>query len=309
LNLPGTSSGWLLWPVREKVGPRVQTLLAEPGHWPRASSSRRRHGYWAAAVALEPWIIVTLLRRTILAVLLCSSVLSVFCTGTPTFVGSTSGGGGQTPAFVQKNEVENAQGSQQTSIQVALLGVRASSLLVVACRVSEPGQHISVTSPGATWNEDVFQADPPHGEWTLSIHSAPNVPEGDTTITIHTSPAEFMRCGVMEYSGVATSSHVEATAADGSIAGTMANSGNLTTLGPNRLLVCAVATDTDIGNGLLYIAQDGYTLRLNAPAANDKIQIEDKVAATAGTYNGRMEHSTPDGNIWKAVLVAYKPGS
>jgi hypothetical protein len=225
---------------------------------------------------------------------------------------SAAGGGEATPAFIQSEEAENAQREQQQqTLQITLPNVQPGSLLVVAVR-SSGGFHISATSdPVETWTEDAYWNTATGSSFSISMLSAHNVTGGTTTITVDSGTLDWVRVGAMEYSGVATSSPAEDWSGAGNVGAgtTMADSGDVTTLGPNRLLVCAVATDTDIGDGTLYVAQDGYALRLNLPFAFDKLQTQDRVAATAGTYDGRMQHSTPGGDGWMAVLVAYKPGS
>jgi hypothetical protein len=219
---------------------------------------------------------------------------------------------GSTPAFVQAEEGQNATGGGQT-IQISLSNpVTAGSLLVVGVRASS-GRHMTVSSnPSNTWSESVYHVHGVSGGgWSVSIWTAPNAAAGHTTVTIDAGASDFLRAGVSEYSGVALSSPVEATADEDGL-GTMANSGRVVTRGPNRLLFLAVATDSDFGDGQLYVPQAGYTLRWDATAAgsHEKIQTADKIAATAGTYDGRMQHSTPanpSGDSWSAVLVAFKP--
>ena len=186
--------------------------------------------------------------------------------------------------------------------------VTAGSLLVATVRTDnngEAGTVQSVTSqPGnRTWTRDRRQVSPT--DFFLEVWSLPNAPGGVTTVTVtQGGPADQQRIVLTEYSGVATSNHVDATTS-GAATGATANAGNITTPGTDRLIHVAVAADGN-DDADSFTPGPGYTIHDLGPDpyGSDKTMTQHRVAAIAGAYGTTM------GNIhdsWAAVAVAYKP--
>lgn len=199
------------------------------------------------------------------------------------------------PTYVQSRAADN-DSTGQLSITFNN-PVRAGSLLVVAIRMSNGGSATITSSPPAAWTQDAWRMSIVSG-WSTGVYSAPNVTGGPTTVTASVSGgSDAVRMTIHEYSGVAATSPAYMTSNAASTSGS-ANSASVTTTMANSLLFCSVATDSDL---LGFVAGSGYTLRANG---GEKIQTEDRIAATVGTYSGMMGLSS---DTWAAILVAYKP--
>jgi MYXO-CTERM domain-containing protein len=139
----------------------------------------------------------------------------------------------------------------------------------------------------------------------LEVWSRTNATGGATTVTVTCSgPPDQMRIVLTEYSGIATSSHVDATVA-ATDTGATADAGDITTTGPNRLIHVAAASDGN-DDADTFTPGPGYTIHDLGPdpSGSDKTMTQHRVAATAGDYGTTM------GNIndsWAAVAVAYRP--
>ncbi len=138
---------------------------------------------------------------------------------------------------------------------------------------------------------------------TVAIYYAENIKGGVNTVTVSDTVSGPLRIAILEYSGIAISSSLDATAM-GQGTSTAPNSGNLTTAASGDLLLAAIAT---INSGS-FTAGSGYTIEDFVPAEpSTKLITEDQIQAASGTVSAGTTLGTSDN--WGAVLVAVKaPG-
>jgi len=135
---------------------------------------------------------------------------------------------------------------------------------------------------------------------TSAIYYAENIKAGANTITVTMTVSGPLRIDILEYSGVATSNSLDATAA-ATTTSTSPNSGNLTTAANGDLLLGLVAT----ADSTTFTAGTGYTIRDFVPVEpNTKLITEDQIQATAGTASASATLN-PSSN-WGAILAAFK---
>ncbi len=201
---------------------------------------------------------------------------------------------------------------------LTITGVTAGNFLVVvtALSIGDAAIPTVVTSPGETWIRDLhsYTHESQITGDSLDIFHVDNVSAGSKTITI-TSPGNTLNGGrslravVLEYSGVGTNSPAHKTsiasyppAPQPAITG---SAGSVTTTIPNCLIIVGCRTDSD-GEG--WVAGDGYTMRTLHPNSNtepdQKLGIEDRIAATPGTYSGTL---TFNQDIFACGMVAFAP--
>lgn len=185
--------------------------------------------------------------------------------------------------------------------------VTSGNLLVATIRTDNNGVTCtSVTSqPGnQKWTVDRRQLSVTN--FYLEVWSCPNATGGDTTVTVKCSgPPDQMRIVLDEYTGIATSSHVNGTPVSDTDTSATANAGNITTTVSNALIHSAGAADGN-DDADTFTPGPGYTIHYLGPdpAGSDKTMTQHRVAATAGSYGttmGRLNDS------WAAVAVAYAP--
>jgi hypothetical protein len=215
------------------------------------------------------------------------------------------------PAFVQSGYGECYPATTCT-VRFGVPGIQGvnvtpGNLMVMTIRTDNNGaQCTSVTSqPGnQTWLVDRRQLSPTN--FYLEVWSRPNATGGSTSVTVTCSgPADQMRIVLTEYSGIATSSHVDDSVTSGAATSATANAGNITTLGANRLIHVAAATDGN-DDADTFRSGSGYTIHDLGPdpSGSDKTMTQHRVAATAGTYATTMSNLN---DSWAAIAVAYKP--
>ena len=137
---------------------------------------------------------------------------------------------------------------------------------------------------------------------TLAIYYAENIKGGANTVTVSMSVSGPLRFAILEYSGVATSNSIDATAAATGTS-TAPNSGNLNTTASGDLLLGAMAST----NAQTFTAGSGYTTEDFVPATGTKLITEDQIQAAAGAASATATLSSSD--TWGAVLVAVKAPS
>jgi centrosomal CEP192-like protein len=179
----------------------------------------------------------------------------------------------------------------------------AGNWIGVCIRAGKSGQVFTVTdSKGNTYHKAVqfnVTIDTPNGD-TLGIFYAENIGGGANTVTVSDTISATLRLAILEYSGVATASSLDTTAA---IQGTSAspNSGNATTTASGDLLLSAVLT----GNPASITAGNGYTIEERVPTEpNTKLMAEDQVQAVAGSISAAASLAASDN--WGAGLAAFK---
>ena len=138
---------------------------------------------------------------------------------------------------------------------------------------------------------------------TQAIYYAENIKAGANTITVTMSVSGPLRFAIMEYSGVATSNSLDATAT-GTNTSTAPATGNMTTTANGDLLLATISTaDSDT-----FTAAAGYTVRDVVPAPpNAKMITEDQIQSAAGTSSASATLSVS--SAWGAVLASFKPAN
>ena len=205
-------------------------------------------------------------------------------------------------AFVKKQE-KSCVGSLVASTPCNVAGVVANSTLIAVCKLSIGG-NCTPTSSGITWTQDISRTHTGLG-WVLQVYSA-LIPAGGAVNTTFTSSggATAIRIILTEFSGVATSSRVDATAAS-SGTGSAVSAGSVTTTAASELLVVGAGTDSDL---LGWSPGAGYTFanpNCNVNIEPDqKVCMEYKTSGATGNYTGTL---TINSDSWVAAMVAYRP--
>ena len=136
---------------------------------------------------------------------------------------------------------------------------------------------------------------------TSTIYYAENIKGGANTVTVSMIVSAPLRFAILEYSGVATSNSLDATAA-ATGTGTAVSSGSATTTINGDLLFGSASTV----DGANYTAGTGYTIRDSVPSgAGAKFITEDGIQTIAGTASATATLAS-SGN-WGALFAAFKP--
>jgi hypothetical protein len=135
---------------------------------------------------------------------------------------------------------------------------------------------------------------------TSAIYYAENIKGSANTITVTMTVSGPLRIDILEYSGVATSNSLDATAA-ATTTSTSPNSGNLTTTANGDLLLGEVST----ADSTTFTAGSGYAIRDFVPVEpNTKLITEDQIQSAAGTASASATLSVSSN--WGAILAAFK---
>jgi hypothetical protein len=179
------------------------------------------------------------------------------------------------------------------------------SLLVVMVGLSNAGTNVTVSSPGLSFQEDIAYN---RYDVRIEMWSAANVSAGNHTITVSCSQSEYIRWGVAEFSGVASSNYAVDTAT-GYGTGSTISTGTVSVSDSDTLLVAFVRTDGDeTAHGTIYPGSN-FTLiwPFSANEPQQKIMAEYRVVGSSGTYPNGFTMDNGDGGGWVAGLVAYAP--
>lgn len=199
----------------------------------------------------------------------------------------------------------NMDASTQTNNSLAFANnTTAGNFIAVAIRGSgSSSQVFTVSDSGGNTYHQAFSVGLTASLETFAIFYAENIQGGPDKITVTQSVLGTLRFAILEYSGVATSNSLDATAtAQGSSASP--NSGNLTTTANGDLLLATIITK----NSGTYTAAGGYNIEETIePAPNAKIVAEDQLQNTAGTVSAGVSLAASD--IWGAGLAAFRSTS
>jgi len=178
----------------------------------------------------------------------------------------------------------------------------AGDLIVVSIRASSTGQVFSVSDSNGNTYRRAVQFNETVDATTLGIFYAENAHAGANTVTVSDTISGTFRFAILEYSGIATASSLDGTAA---AQGTSAspNSGNLTTSVPGDLLFGIAST----ANPASFTAAAGYVIRESVPSNGAKLIAEDRVQPSAGAASAGATLGASD--IWGSALAAFKAAS
>src|SRR5258708_4388205 len=138
------------------------------------------------------------------------------------------------------------------------------------------------------------------GGYSFAIIYDESIKGGANTITVSDTVAGPFRFAILEYSGVATSNSLDATAVTQGNS-TSPNSGSLSPTANGDLLLGAIVTQ----NPAALTAGTGYTIEERVPAEpNTKLIAEDQIQTTAGLASAGASLAAADN--WGAGLAAFK---
>ena len=183
----------------------------------------------------------------------------------------------------------------------------AGNWIGVLIRTGHSGQTLTVNDTRGNTYKQAMQSnetlDTPNGE-TFAMYYAENIAAGANTVTVTESITNnTLRFGILEYSGVATSSSLDVIAtAQGT--GTAPSSGSATTTAGGDLVLGMVVT----ANGSTMTAGTGFTIEERVPAApNTKLIAEDEIKPVIGAVAANTTLAASDN--WGAGLAAFKAAS
>ena len=179
----------------------------------------------------------------------------------------------------------------------------AGNWIAVVIRAGGSGQTFAVSDTRGNTYRRAVQFNETVDGTTLGIFYAENIAGGPNSITVSDSMTGTMRFGILEYSGVASTSSLDVTsAAQGT--GTTPNSGPATTTSSGDLVIGLISS----ANGATFVAGSGYVLQGQVPAApNTKLGIEDRRQAAPGSVSAGATLSAS--NNWGAALAAFRPAA
>jgi galactose oxidase-like protein/Big-like domain-containing protein len=216
----------------------------------------------------------------------------------------TGGGGGGPITFVQANASTN-DAAAATIAQAFPTANTAGNLIVVAVSWSDnPAPSMRATDTlGNTYSIATNDFDPGNRQG-LAILYAPNIRAGANTVTVTLGiTGGYRRIIVSEYSGIVTTSPLDAAAANRATGTTTANAITSTTATTtaNGDLIFGVVMD-DSGNFGTITAGTGFTVRATLNGMD--LASEDKIQGTAGPVAATFTFSRAD--VYLAQMAAFK---
>jgi IPT/TIG domain len=201
------------------------------------------------------------------------------------------------PAFV----TGNVNACNATSCAVSLTNTNAGDVIVLGLFVLDSTAVSSVTdTQGNSYTPIGSQTWSSHG-FVEKLYYAKNIKGGANTTTVTLAGSKYMEVHLYDYSGLDTSSPLDASAPVQTGTSTSAISGTLTTTNANDLLVAFFHSDNGVNN----IAGSGFTPRTFA--LDGYPLAEDKNVTVAGSYSAAMNFT---GNAdYVAFFVAFKAAS
>jgi len=183
----------------------------------------------------------------------------------------------------------------------------AGNWIAVCIRAGHASQVLTVTdSRGNTYHQAVLYnmtVDTPNGE-TLGIFYAESIAGGANSVTVKESISNnTLRFAILEYSGVAMASSLDATAMSQGVSSAASSGTPVNVLGGDLLLGLITSS-----NPAVFTAGTGYVIRDAVPGtSNAKLITEDQIQAAPGTASVSASLSVSD--QWGAALAAFKAAS
>lgn len=157
-----------------------------------------------------------------------------------------------------------------------------------------------VDSLGQTWSEAQSQVQSTDGNIMKIVYFANTVGGANTLTCTWTGGGPTFRCGVLEYSGVATTTPLDQHTSAQGAAGT-ADSGNVTPSQDNELVIMAASNS----NGTTFTIGTG-TKRVNVPdATTTRIGAGEEIQTTATARQSSWTFGS-SGN-WSSLIATFKP--
>ena len=191
----------------------------------------------------------------------------------------------------------NVNACAATSCAVNLTGTNAGDLIVlglfvlnstsVSSVIDMQGNQYTLIGSPQTWS--------PHN-YVERLYYAKNIKGGANTTTVTLSGSAYMEMRLYDYSGLDTSSPLDASATPQTGTSVTGTSGTLTTSNANDLLFGYFHSDNDVTNS----AGSGFTGRI----LGDDPEGEDRVVTSTGSYSATMSFSGSADYV--GFLVAFK---
>lgn len=179
--------------------------------------------------------------------------------------------------------------------------VTAGNFLVGYCYSANVGATVvAADSLGQTWSEAQSQSQTTDGN-VMKIVYFPNTVGGANTLTCtFTGGGPSFRCGVSEYSGVATTTPLDQHTSAQGAAGT-GDSGSVTPSQDNELVIMAASNS----NGTTFTIGTG-TKRVNVPdATSTRIGGGEEIQTTATTRQSSWTFGSSAN--WASLIATFKP--
>ena len=169
-------------------------------------------------------------------------------------------------------------------------------------RAGKTGQAFTIADTRGNTYRKAAQLNETVDVTTVAIFYAEDIAAGTNTVTVSDSiNGGTLRFAIFEYSGVATGSSLDVTAAAQGTSATP-NSGSAATTAADDLVIGAISTS----DAATFTAGSGYVIQERVPATSTKLVVEDRRQATAGAVSASATLSVS--RIWGAVMAAFKRG-
>ena len=179
----------------------------------------------------------------------------------------------------------------------------AGNWIGICVRAGATNENFTVTDSNGNVYHQAFAINETGNGNTLAIFYAENIASGANIVAVSDTASAALQFAILEYSGIATSASLDATA---SAIGNSASpsSGNATTSNNGDLLLGASMS----ANAATFTAGSGYTVEEFVPAGpNTKLIAEDEILSLAGTASAAATLSAT--NFWAAGLASFKPST
>jgi len=176
----------------------------------------------------------------------------------------------------------------------------AGNFIAVLIRAGKSGQVFTISdSRGNTYRKAVsfnmsVDAD------TIGIYYAEFIAGGPNTVTVSDTISGTLRFAIMEYSGVAVSGSLDATAASEGLSASPTSGNAIPSLGGDLLLGAIITSDAET-----YTAGPGFKIEdFVPPAPNSKLVTEDQLQTVMGPASATVTLGASD--PWGAAIAAFK---
>jgi hypothetical protein len=211
---------------------------------------------------------------------------------------SVTSGGANRIALVQDTSLD---AGTATATTLAFSAKNTAGHWIAVCvRAGALNEAITVSDSTGNTYKKALQSYQTSDGFTYAIFYAENISGGANAIRIEDTIRGTLRVAILEYSGVATSGSLDATAtAQGSSASPV--SGDAKTTANGDLLLGAIMT----ADPETFTAGTGYKTEESAPAEpGTKLVVEDQIQTTAGEAAAGATLGGAD--LWAAGLAAFK---
>lgn len=214
-----------------------------------------------------------------------------FDAGSKGDAGATSDTADASPSLlVQRTSDSIASG---TTLSVTMPAAPTSGHLLVMVGGTNIAPLASLTGGTATWTRATFSTSYPNIEVWFGVA------DGTSTVTITANGTTGLTLAVSEWSGLVTTSPLDAAIANSGTT-SPASAGMITTSHAPDLVIFAVA---DYLNNTFGTPTGGAWIELDHAVSNSEQVVWYQVATSPGTYEGQVSETD---HRWDAALVAFR---